>query len=67
MGYKTIYRQVICCYAKHCRSMVKKLGVIYLLFSCHQSIFVKDNPTKFKPDFTLFVTAFPNLCFQRGR
>ena len=47
--------------------MVKKLGVIYLLFSCHQSIFVKDNPTKFKPDFTLFVTAFPNLCFQRGR
>lgn len=23
MGYKTIYCQVICCYAKHCRLMVK--------------------------------------------
>ena len=44
MGYKTIYCQVICCYAKHCRSMVKKPCAIYLLLSCHQSIFVEDNP-----------------------
>ena len=43
MGYKTIYCQVICCYAKHCRSMVKKLCAIYLLLSCHQSIFAEDN------------------------
>mgnify|MGYP006974984080 CR=1 FL=1 len=43
MGYKTIYCQVIYCYAKHCRSMVKKPSTIYLLLSCHQSIFVEDN------------------------
>ena len=44
MVYKTIYCQVICCYAKHCRSMVKKPCAIYLLLSCHQSTFAEDNP-----------------------
>ena len=37
MGYKTIYCQVICCYAKHCRSMVKKQSAIYLPISFHRS------------------------------
>ena len=44
MGYKTIYSQVICCYAKHCSSEVKKQFEIYLLVSFHQSTFAGGNP-----------------------
>lgn len=44
MGYKTIYRQVICCYAKHCRSMVKKQSANYLPVSFHRGIFAGGNP-----------------------
>jgi len=64
MGYKIIYCQVICCYAKHCRSMVKKPCAIYLLLSCHQSIFVEDNPIGSDRILLYSLPLFPILAFK---
>lgn len=64
MGYKTIYCQVICCYAKHCRSMVKKPCAIYLLLSCHQSLFVEDNPIGSDRILLYSLPLFPILAFK---
>lgn len=49
LGYRivngdTTHCQVICCYAKHCRSMVKKQSANYLPVSFHRSAFAGGNP-----------------------
>ena len=64
MGYKTIYCQVICCYAKHCRSMVKKPCAIYLPVSFHRSTFAGGNPRNSGRILLYSLPLFPILAFK---
>ena len=66
MGYKTIYCQVICCYAKHCRSMVKKQSAIYLPVSFHRRTFAGGNPRNSGRILHCSLPLFPILTCKGG-